>query len=155
MWPHDDTESLIEFYGKPWEDTSLLTHVAPPFAMYYEGTQIHGILIHVKCADSLLAALNTAWDAYGRDQAQVDEAGLSNYSGSYNYRSVRGSDRLSCHAFGAAIDIDAEQNPMNYNGDLGAIPAIVVNAFKAQGWFWGGDYKSGRLDPMHLQAAAE
>jgi hypothetical protein len=102
----------------------------------------------------LLAALNTAWDAYGRDQAQVDEAGLSNYSGSYNYRSVRGSVRLSCHAFGAAIDIDAEQNPMNYNGDHGNMPPIVINAFKSVGWFWGGDYQT-RKDPMHFGAATE
>ena len=152
QWPHDDTNSLIAFYGKPWEDSSLLTHVTPPFVMKYEGTQIHGILFNVKCAGALLQALNNAWDAYGHDQAAIDASGLSNYSGSYNYRDVRGATNLSCHAFGAAIDIDAEHNPLGSNS--GAMPQQVVDAFKAAGAFWGGDFVH-RKDEMHFQWATE
>ena len=155
-WPHDDTTSLIAFYGKPWEDTSLLTHVPPPFVMKYEGTQIHGILIHVKVADALLAALNAAWTFYGKDQAQIDASGLSNYSGSYNYRNVRGASSLSCHAFGAAVDIDAEHNPMYYNPNVVPcrMPSPVVNAFVSNGATWGGSFQH-RVDKMHFQYAHE
>jgi D-alanyl-D-alanine carboxypeptidase len=161
QWPHDDNASLITFYGQPWEDLSLLTHVAPPFVMRYEGAQVHGILIHVKCSDALNAALNAAWVHYGHDQAQIDASGLSNYSGSYNYRTVRGATNLSCHAFGAALDIDAEHNPMYYNPNVGlplrppcAMPQPVVDAFNTVGATWGGTFLH-RVDKMHFQFAHE
>ena len=155
-WPSDNTASLIAFYGKPWETPSLLTHVAPPFAMYYEGTLIHGILIHTKCAAAVTEALNNAWQAYGMDQKQIDASGLSNYSGSYNYRNVRGASSLSCHAFGAALDIDAEHNPMWYAGAPKPfhMPNQVVAAFKSVNATWGGDF-THRHDPMHFQFAHE
>lgn len=152
MWPHDDTESLIAFYGKPWIDPSLLTHVTPPFIMKYEGAVVHGLLIHVKCAEALTEALRACWDHYGHDQDAIDKTGLSNYSGSYNYRAIRGSSRLSCHAFGAAVDIDAEHNPLGSR--TWKIPPDVVNAFKATGAFWGGDFQN-RKDSQHFQWAHE
>lgn len=43
---------------------------------------------------------------------------------------------------------------MNYDGNKGAMPDAVVQCFKSEGWFWGGDFKS-RKDPMHFQAAHE
>lgn len=151
-WPHDDTQSLIEFYGKPWGDLGLLTHVTPPFQMRYESTPIHGILIHKKCADALAEALAAIWDHYGHDQGAIDKSSISRYSGSYNYRNVRGAGNLSCHAFGAAIDIDAEHN------SLGSVHSqmdpVVISAFKSVGAFWGGDFIH-RKDPMHFQFAHE
>lgn len=151
-WPHDDEQSLISFYGKPWEDSSLLVHVIPPFYMFYAGAIVRGILIHKKCADALEEALHTCWDHFDRDQHQVNLCGLSNYSGSFNYRNVRGAHSLSCHAFGAAIDIDAENNQL---GSLkGAMNQVVVDAFKSVGAFWGGDFVH-RKDQMHFQFANE
>ena len=156
IWPHDDTQSLIAFYGKPWEDTSLLTHVVPPFIMKYEGTQIHGILIHVNCAEALDEALNDIWDHYGHDQNQIDAVGLSNYSGSYAYRNVRGGASLSCHAFGAALDIDADHNQMYYNPNVVPcrMPQPAVFAFENTGATWGGRF-THRVDKMHYQWAHE
>lgn len=152
QFPHDDTAALIAFYGKPWENPALLTHVTPPFAMRYEGAVVHGVLFHVKAAPALTAAMAACWDHYGHDQAQIDAAGLSNYSGSYNYRNVRGASSLSCHSFGAAIDIDADHNRLG--STHGRMPQPVIDAFKAQGFFWGGDFKS-RKDFMHFQGAHE
>lgn len=151
QWPHDDMQSLRAFYGQPWINTALLTHVVPPFQMKYEGTLIHGILIHKKCAQALSEALQKIWDSYNHDQAAVDNTGFTNYSGSYNYRNVRGAQTLSCHAFGAAIDINAEELPMHSEKRL-AQP--ILDAFKAVGAFYGGDFKT-RTDPMHLQFANE
>ena len=151
-WPHDDTASLIAFYGKPWEDSSLLVHVPPPFIMKYEGAIIHGILIHQKCAAALALALSSIWKYYGQSQDQIDASGVSNYSGSYNYRSVRGASNLSCHAFGAALDIDAEHNMLG--SSHGNMKQPVVDAFKMVGAFWGGDFIH-RKDWMHFQFAKE
>lgn len=156
--PHDDTASLLAFYGKPWEDSNLLTRVEPPFPMVYREDNavytIKSIQFHVKGAAALKAALDACWDAGNHDLSNPLFNHIRNFSGSYNYRPIRGSSRLSCHAFGAAIDFDAEHLPLGKGVPSSEMPQVVVRAFKDQGFFWGGDY-TGRKDPMHFQLAHE
>lgn len=150
-WPHDDPESLAAFYGNPetGEPGKHLVPVTPPFKIYYEGKQVPHIMFHKKAALALTAALNTIWEHYDCNQAAIDKTGISKYSGAYNPRKIRGSDtRWSNHAYGAAIDFDAEHN--GFNTGHGTMPSAVVAAFKAQGALWGGDYH-GRTDPMHFE----
>ena len=113
-WPHDDTDSLIAFYGDPHGEgfEGQLVVVAPPWQMTYEGRPVAGVRVHEKCADSLRAVFDDIASQVGNDWTQLPP-GAVKFSGSYNDRAVRGSTRLSCHAFGAAIDMDAESNPMN------------------------------------------
>jgi peptidoglycan hydrolase-like protein with peptidoglycan-binding domain len=155
VFPHDDTASLIAFFGKPWEDASLLVQVPVPFALTYEGKgPITHVGFHRKAADALAAVFADLWDVYGKDQAALDATRVTKFSGTYNYRAIRGSSRLSCHAFGAAIDLDAEDLPLGKPNPSNGMPANVVACFKKQGFFWGNDYR-GRKDPMHFQAAHE
>ena len=158
FWPHDDTASLLAFYGKPWEDSNLLTHVIPAFPMVYREDSavytITAIQFHAKGAAVLSAALQACWAAGNQDLANPLFNHIRNFSGSYNYRPIRGSSRLSCHAFGAAIDFDAEHLPLGHEVPASEMPEVVVKCFKDQGFFWGGDY-TGRKDPMHFQLAHE
>lgn len=151
QWPHDDPASLAAFYGDPNTGAPgrQLVTVAPPFKMYYDGKPVPHITFHRKAASALSAALNEIWDHYGRDQATLDKLGISHFSGTYNPRKIRGSaTRWSNHAYGAAIDINAEKN--GFNTGHGTMPQPVVDAFKRQGALWGGDYH-GRTDPMHFE----
>jgi poly-gamma-glutamate synthesis protein (capsule biosynthesis protein) len=103
-------------------------------------------------------------DAYdGDDYASM----AANNSSGFNYRVVHGTDDLSRHALGLAIDINPLQNPYVVGdeifppgarayldrGDLrpGMIvrPGPVVEAFEAIGWEWGGDW-SGCKDYQHF-----
>ncbi|OKO70394.1 hypothetical protein AC629_40430 [Bradyrhizobium sp. NAS80.1] len=158
-WPHDDPASLAAFYGDPdkGEPGKQLKPVIPPFQMYYAGKPIAKIMFHVKAAGALAAALDEIWRECGRDQHKVDRLGLSVFSGAYNPRYVRGYEpgnkegrkpRWSNHAYGAAIDFDAEHN--GFNTGHGTMPQLAVAAFKRQGALWGGDYQ-GRTDPMHFE----
>lgn len=150
-WPHDDPASLAAFYGDPdkGEPGRQLVPVTPPFCMYYDGKPVAHIMFHKKAAPALSAALNAIWEHFGRDQVKVDAARISHYSGSYNPRKIRGSaTRWSNHAYGAAIDFDAEHN--GFNTGHGTMPQAVVDCFKAQGALWGGDYHD-RTDPMHFE----
>jgi hypothetical protein len=150
-WPKDNQEALIAFYGDPakGQPAAQLVAVTPPFRMTYEGTTVPHIMFHRKAADALAAALATIWDYYGRDQATIDRLHVSRFDGAFNPRYIRGSTtKWSNHAYGAAIDIDADENPMG--SGHGHIPLPVIAAFKAQGARWGGDY-SGRTDPMHFE----
>lgn len=150
-WPHDDPASLAEFYGDP--NTGApgrhLVPVTPPFQMYYDGKPIAHIMFHEKAAGALLAALEEIWEHYEKNQAKIDLLGISKFSGSYNPRKIRGSaTRWSNHAYGAAIDLNAEHN--GFNTGHGTMPQPVIDAFKRQGALWGGDYKN-RTDPMHFE----
>ncbi|MDZ5448633.1 M15 family metallopeptidase [Labrys sedimenti] len=71
-------------------------------------------------------------------------------SGGFNYRNVRGGSELSQHAFGTAIDIDAENNAMGSTKTN--LPPNVRELAAKWGLVWGMDIK-GRPDPMHFEWA--
>jgi len=72
-------------------------------------------------------------------------------SGGFNYRNMRGSDKLSQHAFGTAIDLNADTNPMLARGDAVKtdLPANIGEIAKKYGLEWGGNWK--RPDAMHFE----
>lgn len=91
-----------------------------------------------------------------------------NNSSAFNYRLIAGTDKLSNHAHGRAIDINPHQNPYigrdgkvqpagaQYNPKIvGTITAdgVVVKIFKKYGWEWGGDWGESRgyFDYHHFQ----
>lgn len=159
-WPleHD----ALSFYGDPRGDNGSfsaawaldnLVHVPCPWTLHMGEVPIPHIAIHKLCAESLGRVLLNTWDRMGRSQSNVDKAGFSVFSGSFNYRCIRGSSVISMHAFGAAIDWDASDNPMGF-GKLGhkfTDGTPLIAAFKEEGWRWGGDYH-GRVDYMHVEA---
>lgn len=149
-WPRDNQDALIAFYGTPGADVERqLVSVVPPFRMTYEGKPIQAIRFHRKASAALQAALKEIWDHYAHDQKQIDTLGISRYAGAYNPRFIRGSSsKWSNHAYGAAIDLNAEDN--GFGKGHGTIPQPVIDAFKRQGARWGGDYH-GRTDPMHFE----
>ena len=97
-----------------------------------------------------------AKDAFEKVSREV--TGKTNYKfysmGTQNWRSnVNNSSKLSLHSFGIAIDINPDQNP-NYRSKVKPcktdMPASVINAFKANGFRWGGDYRT-ICDAMHFE----
>ena len=85
----------------------------------------------------------------------VQQARIYLYGGCYEFRRISGSNNLSMHAYGAAIDLDPERNGRGkpYNASAGMIPMEVVNIFKSEGWKWGGNFKT-IPDCMHFQATS-
>jgi hypothetical protein len=71
--------------------------------------------------------------------------------GGFNVRAIRGGTELSQHAFGNAIDLNPESNPMNDNGVLKTdLPPNISQLAAKHNLQWGGDW-STRKDPMHFQ----
>lgn len=103
-------------------------------------------------------------DAYGGSD---DRSMAANNTSAFNCRPVAGTTRWSQHAHGRAIDIDPVQNPYvsgshvspaggaKYADRSQRLPGIihggdvVVRAFAAIGWKWGG-YWSGARDYQHF-----
>jgi len=148
-WPHDDTASKTKFFGAPGTGLIQLT---PPYQMFYDGHALKSIKVNRAVASSLLRVLTEILDKCDHIQANVANIGANQFGGCYADRMIRGSSKnISNHAFGAAIDIDPDRNPLG--AKTGKMSPIVINAFKREGWLWGGDYK-GRKDWMHFEAVS-
>jgi hypothetical protein len=77
------------------------------------------------------------------------QAQVHSWGGLYNFRPIRGATHLSLHAFGAALDLNSETNPLGGSGDMNP---QLVEVFAHFGFFWGGNFHA-RPDPMHFQYA--
>lgn len=159
-WPKQ--VDAIKFYGnpssfggaqasRPWENANL-THVKPPFEMHMGKIKITQIPVHYKCADALMAWLNKVWENADKNPDHIHLWGMDVFSGSFNYRPMRGINQLSMHAFGCAFDFDAPRNALgSHNPHLGLFHKEVVQPFLDLGGTWGGTWS--RPDGMHFQFA--
>ena len=91
----------------------------------------------------------------------------ANNSSAFNYRYIKGTNTLSNHAHGRAIDINPVQNPYVQRGvvlpagaryDKAAAGTLtpdhpVVKAFRERGWMWGGSWESVK-DYQHFERDA-
>lgn len=147
-WPRGDRASLEAFYGKPG-DESKLTNIVPPFPMFYDGQRIKTLRCHKKVADSLLRVLGAIGKSYGQQRGVMEEA--EDFGGCFNFRLKRGASSLSVHAWGAAIDLDADDNTFRDHWPMQAdMPLEIMEAYAREGWvsaaaFWG-------YDAMHFEA---
>lgn len=169
-WPkQSDVLAYRSIYGDPrgrggsvvsdsWRKANLIA-IPVPFRMAMGNIPITRITIHKACADSLARVLADIWARSGKKQAVIDDWGMSVFSGSFNYRPMRGLSTLSMHSFGCAIDFDAPRNGLgNPRPHFASVPH-VLEAFRAEGWTWGGDWDGDgsmsdqrRHDGMHWQA---
>ncbi|MDR2949036.1 MAG: M15 family metallopeptidase [Prevotella sp.] len=85
-------------------------------------------------------------------------------AGTFNWRKVRGTDRLSSHSFGTAIDLNvkysnywqwdcrctSEDTDLEYKNK---IPQLIVDIFEKYGFIWGGKWY--HYDTMHFEYRPE
>ena len=145
-WPLE--ANAASFFGYP----PNLTQIETPYPLHLfsgNGQLVHQVTCNMKVAASLRRIFAAILAHYGSTEA-LDGTSPDIFDGIYNDRPVRGqSTGHSMHAYGAAIDLDAEHNVLG--ATHGAMPPAVVAIFKAEGWRWGGDY-TGRKDWMHFEA---
>jgi len=84
---------------------------------------------------------------------EIKTAGLLHmivtWNGCFNVRKSRTSNSYSLHAWGIAIDINAESNKL---GSKPTLSPEIVSIFKRNGFDWGGDWKYP--DGMHFQLSS-
>lgn len=83
-------------------------------------------------------------------------------SGSYNFRYIRGTNRLSAHSFGIAIDLNPKygnywMDDMEKNGVAkccsNPLPREIVRIFEEEGFIWGGRWRA--YDTFHFEYRPE
>lgn len=79
--------------------------------------------------------------------------------GGFAWRRIAGEDRLSAHAFGIAIDLNARRAPywrwsgLRPHPRQQDYPPEIVGAFEAEGFIWGGKWHE--YDLMHFEYRPE
>ena len=136
------------------------------------------LIVNKKVADEVTVIFNELYMAqYPFESVRlVDDYGepgddnlsmAANNTSAFNYRFVTGSNKLSLHSYGAAIDINPVQNPY-IDGDRVVpeegrqfldrslkLPGMIDHSdlcyqlFTMNGWKWGGDW-SGDKDYQHF-----
>jgi len=97
------------------------------------------------------------------EAAELDYTPIfTDIGGSFNWRVISGTNRLSMHSFGIAVDVNAEFGQYwkwtgAREGNVGAynnrLPAEVVQAFEKYGFIWGGKWH--HFDGMHFEFRPE
>lgn len=147
-WPNPDYNSLVKFYGAPGNESNLVT-ITFPYTMYYDGRVVTKTRVHKKCADSLLRVLVNIKGKWGNVPSVMGE--VTDYGGCFNDRNKRGGTTKSLHAFGAAIDLDADDNTFKNSWPIKAdMPLEVMECFAREGWLSAG--AQWGYDAMHFQA---
>lgn len=158
--------------GPPASDPGRV-RFAPFFAKMYGDCSTGGVAKH-------LVALNWLPDRGGKqvlvtrvndvdrklaavldELAKLPPATIQDYllplSGGYNCRAVAGTNRISMHGYGAAIDIALSKSDYWRWSPSGAyrnrIPNEIVEIFERHGFIWGGKWKS--FDTMHFEYRPE
>lgn len=138
------------------------------------------VVVHRDVADEVLEVLRRLYAARLpiRRMVPVDAYGASDFrsieadnTSAFNCRYVDGTTRWSEHAYGRAIDINPIENPYvtssgttshaasrafldrsPYRAGMAVEGGILVRAFAAVGWSWGGRW-SGAKDYQHFSAS--
>ena len=82
---------------------------------------------------------------------------MKKYSGTFVWRNIAGTDRLSNHSFGTAIDINTKYSDYwKWNNNvtyINRIPIEIAEVFEKYGFIWGGKWY--HYDTMHFEFRPE
>src|SRR5262249_51548130 len=140
-----------------------ITRVAPPagWQLYYQSDDVpipvSGINLHKKIGPLFQQVLSDIWNKVKADlggnasdndiRKRLHELRVDQHSGGFNYRPIGNTQKLSMHAYGIAIDWDADHNPQgNPNHTL---PDWWYDCWNKREWTDGRHFP--KTDPMHVQ----
>ena len=147
------------FFTKLYGDCKL-GEVTPKLApvVWLPKTWGHTITItSVNGVDRSLAAISRELD----DLPAQYKKYLHPLGGTYNCRSVAGTEQTSMHSWGAAIDINTsfsnywrwQRSGSNGSDYVNRIPSEIVATFERHGFIWGGRWT--HFDTMHFEYRPE
>ncbi len=100
----------------------------------------HSVTVNKVAADAFQGFLN-----------ELEQRGYKiNDIGGYSKRLIAGTNTISQHAFGNAIDINPNENPVAFGVTKTNLPSDISDIAAKWGLTWGGDWKS-KKDPMHFE----
>lgn len=167
-------EEIQQMFGTPnnndgtlsevWEEQNI-RKITPPvgWQLYYQDDHgpvpVSGIRLHRKLEENFRSVLTSIWNhakgeiGTGASDEQIrkwlHDRRLDQHSGGFNFRPIHGSNNLSLHSYGIAIDWDADHNPQGHSSHT--LPDWWYQIWRDHGWSDGRHFSNP--DPMHVQFA--
>lgn len=152
-WPKQDYNSMVNFYGPVGEN---ITKLEVPYKLklaWEPQTTLSKISCHEKVAKSLYTIFENTLKTYG--EKDVIKLKLDLFGGCVNVRRMRGGTAWSIHSWGAAVDLDPDNNQLKWASPKATFSRKEYDEFwkivKTEGWVGLG--QSRNYDWMHFQAA--
>lgn len=130
---------------------TVVSYDSPAGPVRFNVTQDHCVHIQLESALAEIEALGPDYAVY-----------FENSGGSFNWRFIAGTNRLSVHSFGIAVDLNTELGGYwRWSGAAqgqateytNRIPEQIVQAFERYGFIWGGKWH--HFDGMHFEYRPE
>lgn len=165
-----DKQQLIDVYYYSFDGKIHKGQIVVDERLSADVQKVFEVILETKFpVQSIIPIVNFDWD---------DETSMqANNTSGFNYRYIAGSNTLSNHARGWAIDINPKLNPFikGFNNEVvqpegatydttlpGTITSedIIVTTFKDLGWEWGGDWTTNSVgipvkDYQHFEKILE
>jgi len=168
--------------GKSWKDNTKiqledLRYVTVTYWGFDDKTHIGELIVHKSVEEEIIDIFKELYevkvpiekiklidDYDGDDNLSMED----NNTSAFNFRVVEGTDKISKHSYGIAIDINPVQNPYirkdtvspkkgteyvdRSNVRIGMIVKddLTYKAFVSRGWIWGGEWNSVK-DYQHFE----
>jgi hypothetical protein len=152
-WPKQDYNSMVNFYGPVGEN---MTKLELPYKLklaWETGTTLTKISCNQKVAKSLYTIFENTLKAYG--EKEVARLKLDMFGGCVNVRKMRGGSSWSIHSWGAAVDLNPDNNQLKWGKPRATFSKAEYNDFwkivETEGWTSLG--RARNFDWMHFQAA--
>ena len=143
---------MEKYFGKANAEGTYLTTIDLPYTMYYDKQPVKKMRCHKKVAQAFLNVFNDLLKTYG--EKKINELEINDFGGCFNYRLMRGSKtKLSAHAWGTAIDLDANRNTLKETSATARFARpeykAMIDIFEKHGFASLGRLKN--YDYMHFQ----
>lgn len=152
-WPKQDYNSMVDFYGPVGENQIKLELPYKIKLAWAPSTTLSRITCNQKVAQSLGIIFDNTLKAYG--EKDIEKLRLNMFGGCLNVRKMRGGSAWSIHSWGAAIDLDPDNNQLKWASPKATFSKKEYEPFwkivEAEGWTSLGRRRN--YDWMHFQAA--
>jgi hypothetical protein len=126
-WPKQGYTSMVNYYGPVGENQ---TSLELPYTMklaWDKNATIKKMTCHQKCAKSFYNIFEKTLKHYGN--AEIKKLRLDLFGGCLNVRRMRGGSSYSIHSWGAAIDLDPDNNQLKWGKDRATLAKSVYDPF--------------------------
>lgn len=151
IWPRQ--AEVERFFGKPGEHQVRLESPYPLYLDWALSTKLTGFQCHEKIVIPAQRVMERVLDAYGLDE--IHKLGLDQFGGCLNVRRMRNGSAWSMHAWGIAIDWDADRNALRETARTARMArpeyARFLDLWEEEGFLSLG--RARNFDWMHVQAA--
>ena len=152
-WPKQDYNSMVDFYGPVGENQIKIELPYKLKLAWAPSTTLSRITCNQKVSQSLGIIFDNTLKTYG--EKDIEKLRLNMFGGCLNVRKMRGGSAWSIHSWGAAIDLDPDNNQLKWASPKATFSKKEYEPFwkivEAEGWTSLGRRRN--YDWMHFQAA--